>query len=92
MNLTGEHYLHTEQKNCQSEEQSICSGQGCNYLVHPNTVGHRSFILSLASHSVQTLNTMLLANNEELESPANNNSTSFGPFSEKWKKSNLIKL
>ena len=62
-NYSGENYLHTEQGNCQSEGQSICCGQGYNYLVHPNTAGHQSFTLSLAKGSAQTFNTMLLANN-----------------------------
>lgn len=84
-NFSRENYLHTEQGNCQREEQSICCGQGYNYLAHPNTVGHKSFTLSLARCSAQTFNKTLLANNNQFGSPVNNNSTSSGPFPEKWK-------
>lgn len=45
-NFIRENYLHTEQGNCQSEEQSICCGQEYNYLTHPNPVGHK-VLLSL---------------------------------------------
>lgn len=62
-NFSRENNLHTEQGNCQSEEQSICCGQGYNYLAHPNTAGHKSFTPCLARSSAQTFNETLLANN-----------------------------
>lgn len=40
ISLGRENSLHAEERKCQTGEQSICSREGYNYLMHLNTTGH----------------------------------------------------
>lgn len=57
ISLGRENSLHAEERKCQTGEQSICSREGYNYLIHLNNTGHWSCSSYFAWYSGLLLDT-----------------------------------
>lgn len=77
ISLGRENSLHAEERKCQTGEQSICYGEGYNYLIRLNITGHWSYSGYFIRYCVQGSYLTPAGNNQELERPVNIDLTHF---------------